>query len=127
LYDGTGYGDDDIGPATPYEPDEGTKEIPMQSNSRSIEVLSALSVDGDCSGKQTFTKPLRGEDSSPKPVREWSPLTVNEQREYDESLDLTYHTYAYSFGARVPSSSNNSAGSDVQQPAAKAAEISSST
>ena len=119
LYDGTGYGDDDIGPAIPYEPDEGTKGTPMQSNSCSIEISQPLLVDRDCSGKQIFTNPLRGEDPNTKPVREWSPLDVNEQCEYDESLESTYHAYAYSFGARVPSSSNNSAGKDVRQPATK--------
>ncbi|KAF2632440.1 hypothetical protein BU25DRAFT_406971 [Macroventuria anomochaeta] len=123
LYDGSGYGDDASGP-TSCESNEGTKDVHIESGPRSIEPsMTALSADGDRSGKDISNRPSKGEDPYPGYVRE-SPLTVHKQRNY-ESLESIYHAYAYPFGERVSSSSNNSTGGDVQRPAAKETEISS--
>ena len=125
LYDGTGYGSDDSGPATPHELDESTEDVNMHSTPRSIEVLpAASSVVGDHSGKDNFSRPPRGEDSYSERVQERSPLTANEQRNH-ESLESIYRAYAYPFGNRVPSNGNNSTNGDVQRSASKEAEISS--
>lgn len=116
LYDGTGYGDDSV-PSTPREPDEGIQDVHLKAWS------APLSVDGGCSGQKISNRPSRDEDPYPESVRE-SPFTVHEQRNY-ESLESIYRAYAYPLGGRVPSSSNSSAGGDVQLPATKKDEISS--
>ncbi|KAF2997669.1 hypothetical protein E8E13_005865 [Curvularia kusanoi] len=41
LYDGSGYGGDSSGPATPCEPDEGIKDVHMLFNPRTIDALPA--------------------------------------------------------------------------------------
>ena len=123
LYDGTGYGEEDSGPTTPCKPDEGTKDTPKRPDPLSIEASTALSVGGECSDKQISSERPRGEDPDTKPVRKWSRLTADSH----ESLESIYHAYAYSFGARVPSSSNNSAHGDERRSLTKGAGISSVT
>ncbi|KAF1933093.1 uncharacterized protein M421DRAFT_1653 [Didymella exigua CBS 183.55] len=114
LYDGSGYGEDS-GPSTPREPEEGIQgELKASS--------APLSVCGARFGKENSNGPSRGEDPFPGAVSE-SPLATHEQGNC-ESLESIYRAYAYPFGDRIPSSSNNSVGGDVQRLETKDGQIS---
>jgi hypothetical protein len=116
LYDGTGYGDDS-GPSTPHEPNEGIHNIHLETSS------APLSVDGARSGNEMSNRPSSGEQPQYEPVRQFS-LTAHGHGN-GESLESIYRAYAYPLEDRTPSSSNCSAGGDVQRPATKKDEISS--
>lgn len=114
LYDGTGYGDDATLPATPQEPDEGTKNVHMQLSPRSAKASPTPSTHGGQFEDDVFTQQAKCEDSYPEHAREPSLLSTSE-RGNRESLESIYHAYAYPFGERVPSGSSNTS-EKVQLP-----------
>jgi hypothetical protein len=65
LYDGTGYGDDDIAPTIPTrKADYGMKSVCPQFRPHSIIVSPPLLVEGDGPSKEIFTQPLKYEPYS---------------------------------------------------------------
>ncbi|KAJ8112048.1 hypothetical protein OPT61_g5497 [Boeremia exigua] len=93
LYDGSGYGKESSGPATPGEPDEGTKDVHRQPSPRFKEGPSAtLSIHRASSGEEIPIPTVKDENIYAERAREWSPLTTDEQYDY-ESLEFIYRAY----------------------------------
>jgi hypothetical protein len=114
LYDGTGYGEDSSGPATPYEPDEGVKDVHMLFNPRSIDAPPATRRPNRRHCDQKASLPEVGRDDPHSSGA--SELTVHKRHDHD-SLESMYSMYALSPGDKDPNSSSNSVEEKVQRPA----------
>lgn len=94
LYDGSGYGKEENGPATPVEPDEGTRDVHLQANPHLDEAppvcLSAL---GGRPRERLSGGAARTEDAYSERVQGRLPLRDDEQHD-DGSLDFIYSAYA---------------------------------
>jgi hypothetical protein len=122
LYDGSGYGEDSSGPATPHEPDEGVKDVHMLFNPRSNDAPPATRRPNRrrCGQKASLPEVGRNDPHSPGV----SELAVHKQHDHD-SLESMYSMYALSPGDKDPNSSGNSVEEKVQRPASWDTKISS--
>jgi hypothetical protein len=114
LYDGSGYGEDSSCPATPYEPDEGVKDVHTLFNPRSIDPPPATRRPNRRHCDQKASLPEVGRDDPHSPGV--SELPVHKQHDHD-SLESMYSMYALSPGDKDPNSSSNSVEEKVQRPA----------
>ena len=114
LYDGSGYGEDSSCPATPYEPDEGVKDVYMLFDPRSIDAPPATRRPNRRHRDQKASLPEVGRSDPHSPGV--SELTVHKQHNRD-SLESMYNTYAFLPGDRDPNKSSNSVEETLQQPA----------
>ena len=114
LYDGSGYGEDSSCPATPYEPDEGVKDVHMLFNPRSIDAPPATRRPNrrHCDQKASLSEVGCSDLHSPGT----SELTVHKQHDHD-SLESMYNVYAFLPGDRDPNNSSNSVEERLQRPA----------